>query len=198
MDDFLQTAESSIITDSTDQLLHTLKYLGFELNFEKSQLQPTQTINYIGYTITSTECMVAGAQIKHVFNLKRSIKRALDTKAITYHNLAQICGQCIFVAWAVSLTRIFLRHWYRLLGSRVKWSDLVELNAEIIKEFKWWLDSYPLEWKQNMYRIYTSIDSDGRKSSRLGPRYTKIRLHRATGTWECPAYPQTREKWWLY
>lgn len=51
VDDFLLASSISSATDHAEQLIQTLTELGFTINFEKSQLFPSQ---YIGYSIHST------------------------------------------------------------------------------------------------------------------------------------------------
>lgn len=142
VDDFLLAFDLSQAADHIDQLLHTLSELGFVVNFEKSQLKPTQAIKYIGYVIHSdSEKIVVKAQAARISKLKRHLRKALRLNSITFRYLAQICGQCVSIAWAVTPGKLFLRSSYKLLATRNLWSDRVKLNEEVINELTWWLES---------------------------------------------------------
>jgi len=142
VDDFLLAATPSNIVDSTDQLLHTLSDLGFQINLEKSHLTPTSVIKYLGYVISSGRgTITVKAQASRISNLKRTIKRALVSGRLSARALARICGKCVSVAWAVTPGKLFLRNAYRLLSTRKSWSEIQILTREVIQEFSWWLDS---------------------------------------------------------
>jgi len=142
VDDFLLAAEASTITDKIDLLLHTLSDLGFEVNFEKSVLEPSETIKYLGYHICSKyQKVVVRAEGARVLKLKQAIRRALKAGTVTARALARICGQCISVAWAVTPGKLFLRNAYRLLATRSSWKDLLDITDSVAEEFTWWLES---------------------------------------------------------
>ena len=142
VDDFLLAVEQSCATDHVDQFLNTLAELGFTVNFDKSKLVPANRISYIGYTISSDDRHVTiKAQATRVSKLKRSIRKALQQKIISFRSLAKICGQCVSVAWVVQPGKLFLRHAYRLLGKRDDWASQVCLSEEVIGELEWWLSS---------------------------------------------------------
>ena len=114
VDDFLLAFDFACATDHIDQFIHTLTDLGFVINFEKSQLVPSQTVKYIGYTLCSDQDSVRiKAQATRIAKLKRSLRKAIQQQRITFRTLAQICGQCVSVAWVVTPGKLFLRHAYR-------------------------------------------------------------------------------------
>ena len=49
MDDGPLTANSSTITDHKDMVIHTLEDLWFSINYSKSHLEESHTIEWIGY-----------------------------------------------------------------------------------------------------------------------------------------------------
>lgn len=55
VDDFLLGAPDKYIVDAKDQLIQTLIDLGFLINFEKSHLNPSMRIDYIGYSISNAQ-----------------------------------------------------------------------------------------------------------------------------------------------
>lgn len=142
VDDFLLSEHANYITDRIDLLLNTLADLGFQVNFEKSVLVPSQTINYLGYTISSTNNkLTVKAQGARVSKLKQAIRKALRSRIVSARALARICGQCVSVAWAVTPGKLFLRNAYRLLSTRSSWEDRLFINEPVREEFTWWLES---------------------------------------------------------
>ena len=89
------------------------------------------------------------AQTAHISKLKRSIGKALQQKSITFRCLAQICGQCVSVAWVVQPGKLFLRSAYRLLGTRDCWTSKVCLSNEVVRELEWWLHSDD-QWNERL------------------------------------------------
>ena len=53
VDDFILMSTYESVTDHTDLLTDTLQDLGVCINFEKSVLTPSQTVEYIGYSVIS-------------------------------------------------------------------------------------------------------------------------------------------------
>lgn len=140
VDDFLLGASDKHIVDARDQLLHTLEDLGFLINFEKSQLNPSTKIDYIGYTIfNAQDKLIVKVQSSRISKLKRAIRRALTGRSIKARTLAKIAGQCVSTAWAVTPGKLLLRNIYRLLSTRDSWESDLTINKEAITELKWWL-----------------------------------------------------------
>lgn len=140
VDDFLLGASDKYIVDAKDQLLHTLEDLGFLINFEKSQLNPSTKINYIGYTISNAQNkLIVKVQSCRISKLKRAIRRALKERYIKARSLAKIAGQCVSTAWAVTPGKLLLRNIYRLLSKRDSWDSNLAIGAEVVNELTWWL-----------------------------------------------------------
>ena len=141
VDDFLVCAALANITDHTDQLVHTLTDLGIKINFEKSVLTPSQSIEYLGYTInTSGRHPVIKAEKKKIVRLKKQIKTLLKKGKASARVIAKTTGLCISVAWVVTPGKLFLRHLFRLLASRSHWNDVLYLNSLCRNELNWWLE----------------------------------------------------------
>ncbi|WAR11495.1 hypothetical protein MAR_025675 [Mya arenaria] len=107
------------------------------MNFEKSNLVPTQRIAYIGYTIcTADSKIIVKVQLIRVARLKRSIRRVLSQGLAAARQLAKVLGQCVSVAWAVTPGKLFLRN-----SARKSWSDSLIITPEVAEELQWWLNS---------------------------------------------------------
>jgi hypothetical protein len=153
VDDFLICAEVSKITDSTDQTLHTLEDLGFKINLDKSVLKPTQTIDYLGYTISTVgPYPVIKAQKQRILRIKKQIRSVLKAGRASARVLAKTAGLCVSVAWAVTPGKLFLRQLYHLLASRQSWNDVLCLNEACREELQWWLDAID-DWNYKEIQI---------------------------------------------
>lgn len=146
VDDFFICAKVKYITDYTDLVLNTLEDLGLHVNYEKSSLQPSQQLDYLGYSIdTSGQYPVVRAQKNRVIRIKRQIRSVLKQGKASARVIAKVAGLCVSVAWAVSPGKLFLRHLYGLLTTKSSWSDLLYLNSNCIQELEWWLNAID-EW----------------------------------------------------
>ena len=140
VDDFLICASVSLATDHTDLVVNTLEDLGFKINFEKSCLKPNNHIDYLGFEIdTSKEWPIIKAKKERIVRIKRQIRSVLRKNKVKAKVLAKTAGLCISVAWAVTPGKLFLRHLYRLLGTKDSWNDELWLNDHCVAELNWWL-----------------------------------------------------------
>ena len=115
----LSLRQKSTIRDHTDTVIHTLEDLGLHVNFEKSVLEPTQRITYLGYTVTTEgEYPSISATRERVCTIKRLIKNLLNKKSCSARMLARCAGLCVSTAWVVSPGKLYLRHIYHLLALR--------------------------------------------------------------------------------
>jgi len=94
----------SQITDSADQLLHTLSDLGFTIYFEKACL-----IHYVMcyiwdiiYISSKQDYVFVNVLKVRVVKLKGSFKKALSVNPV-----AHMCGQCLSVPSAVTPGKLF-------------------------------------------------------------------------------------------
>ena len=140
VDDFLICAKETFIRDSTDTVIHTLEDLGLHVNLEKSILEPSQTIQYLGYKIdTQGDFPVISATKERVYTIKRLLKQLLIKRSCSARLLARCAGLCVSTAWVVSPGKLFLRNIYNLLGKRNNWYDSLQITEPAILELKWWL-----------------------------------------------------------
>ena len=127
-------------------MLDTLQDLGLCVNSEKSSTDPSQQIDYLGYSIdTRGQFPVIKAQKNRVIRIKRQIRSVLKQGQASARVIAKVAGLCVSVAWAVSPGKLFLRHLYRLLATKTSWSDTLLLNDSCVQELHWWLNAVD-EW----------------------------------------------------
>ena len=141
VDDGLLIAKPDVIEEQKSFLLKVCKDLGLNVNYEKSQLTPTTTIQFIGYIISSVhESGFPWISIptSRINKLRHDIKRALTSGYVNARFLARICGQCISFAKAVLPAKLLLRNLYALLATKTAWSDKLCLSNAARSDLDWW------------------------------------------------------------
>ena len=114
------------------------------MNFEKSQLLPSASLDYIGYTIrvgNSDGYPFISAQHRRIASLRKDISRALKRATISARTLARIAGQCVSVAWCVEPAKLLLRGVYRLLSTRQSGSSQLALSQHCREDLAWWVEA---------------------------------------------------------
>ena len=121
VDDFFQMARPSEVTDHADFLQHTLQDLGWSVNREKSQSDPSTCASFIEFDFHSTG--TDGPWISVLLGKIKKLKRLL-TKVLSLRNrgiqikvqmLAKVAGQCIAMMRAVIPAKLLLRNVYRTI-----------------------------------------------------------------------------------
>jgi len=148
VDDCLVIAPLSCITDHKDFVIQTFEDLGFVINYEKSVLDPSTKIEFIGHLISSEgqdgEPWIFATSAK-LRKLRKDIGRALDKGRIQARFLAKITGQAIYVSKAILPGKLKLRSLYALLRTKTSWSDILFIDECAKEDLHWWLSAIR-EW----------------------------------------------------
>ena len=130
------------IYEHRDLFIELLQSLGWTINFEKSDLVPSLSKTFIGYVIDNsgsrTVIKVTSDRIRKV---RKDINRVLKKQSVTARGLARIAGQCVSMSKCVLPAKLLLRNMYRLLKSRLCWSDVLLLDTCTNNDLKWWYES---------------------------------------------------------
>jgi len=129
--------------DATQTALDTLKMFGWQINTEKSHLQPTQELDYLGFTINTTATPTLAMQKEKLTTLKKEIRRLLVSglqhqQGLTARRLARLLGTLISNAPAVEPAALMTRHLFSCLRQKTGWDSLIHLDADAIEELQWW------------------------------------------------------------
>lgn len=140
VDDFLSMSQPSYTSDQKDFILNTFQDLGWQINWEKSSLQPGFEKVFVGYIIStnSTKGPWIRVTAQKIRKLRRSIKRCISLVSITARSLARITGQCISMTKAILPGKLLLRNAYRVLKTRQDWDSTVTLDPPAIADLQWW------------------------------------------------------------
>ena len=114
LDDFLIHANScGKCKKDVELVVKLLSYFGFKIYFAKSCLIPSQTIDFLGYTLDAKNCCFVLTQEKLV--KCRLIVKALSLlRSIKVKLLQRIIGFLNFACQLVPLFRSYIRPWYKL------------------------------------------------------------------------------------
>ena len=124
--------------------LNCLQSLGWNVNWDKSSLNPSTTKEYIGYQITTdTEEGVPIISVTHqrVRKLIRDIGRILKLPTVSARVLARIAGQCILMSRVILPAKLLLRNIYRLLRTKSSWKTQLVIDQPAQADLIYWKDS---------------------------------------------------------
>ena len=110
----------------------------FVVNVEKSDFEPQQVGEWLGIIVNTTN-MTFRVPERRILKLKRSISVILERKFSSAKQISKIAGQLSSMHLAVGpLVRLFTRHMYRAIATRVTWFGPVMLDYDTISELVFW------------------------------------------------------------
>ena len=153
--------------DSTHTLIRTLGKAGFLVNFEKSQLIPSQRIEVLGFVVDSRSESICLTEKKQR-SLVKLFSEALTLKVVSIRKFAKYIGCCVscFVCFPFGK-----RHYRDLEHSKLralrlnkfKWNKNMRLSHSDKKTLKWWLHTFqqnkPFCYKLKMVTRVLESDS---------------------------------------
>ena len=135
-------------SDCKNNVIHTvqlLRSLGFTIHFDKSQLDPVQKIEFLGFVIDSQNMTLKLSEEKSS-KIKDKIGKILLSKEPTIRDLASVIGSIVAAFPAVPYGKLHYRAIEALKTEQLtracgKFDTKISLNVEVTKELNWWLDS---------------------------------------------------------
>ena len=170
LDDFLiigRTKEEVI--QARDSTLFFLMQLGFTINLEKSVLNPTQEIEFLGMMINSLS-MGVWLLVEKVKKLLEICREYLSQGKLTLRELASLIGKLYSTQPAIAMAPLQVRVLQQKLiiaqQNQMNYGQVIQFNLESKKELKWWVSNLTL-LKGNPVRpgnpdmiIYSDASSD--------------------------------------
>ena len=127
-----------------------LESAGFTINEEKSCLYPSQTGEWLGFTIDAAAFTLSVPSRK----LEKFFAAASDEilrERTTSRNVSKIAGQLISMGPGIGpLSRLFTRKMYQFVFDNPSWDQEVRADRGAREEIRFWLDNLD---KVNGYRI---------------------------------------------
>ena len=170
LDDFLiigRTKEEVI--QARDSTLFFLMQLGFTINLEKSVLNPTQEIEFLGMMINSLS-MGVWLLVEKVKKLLEICREYLSQGKLTLRELASLIGKLYSTQPAIAMAPLQVRVLQQKLiiaqQNQMNYGQVIQFNLESKKELKWWVSNLTLlkgnpVWPGNPDMIiYSDASSD--------------------------------------
>ena len=102
--------------NSVNFVVDLFKYFGIKINFAKSLLIPSQTIDFLGYSLDAQKCRFRLTQEK-LFKCRLITKCLSRLRSIGVKLLQHILGFLNFALQLFPLGRSFIRPWYKLASN---------------------------------------------------------------------------------
>ncbi|KAK7109102.1 hypothetical protein V1264_013207 [Littorina saxatilis] len=146
LDDSLLVADTE--SECIENVLATvqlLRSLGFVVHHEKSVLEPTQKIQYLGVLIDSIAMTVSLTKVRSD-NLIECCKRALKVQLITIRDLAKVIGKLVASFPAVRYGPLFYRKLESVKKAALKkekgnYDSCTVLSVTAKDELSWWIEN---------------------------------------------------------
>ena len=144
-DTYLQADCRSKCLDNIQATISLLRSLGFTIHADKSILEPTQQIEFLGFIIDSSQMTIKLSE-KKTNVLKNKIKSFLAHQKRTIRELASVIGYLISCFPAEPLGKLHYRSLEQFKTSQLRLSKgkfdakLSPIPLEGYLELKWWLE----------------------------------------------------------
>ncbi len=122
--------------------LHLLENLGFVVNLPKSHLNPTQTLEFLGFLVNTQDMTLVLPQGK-VTAIKHLCTQIMSQKEVTVRDIVRLIGKLTASIQAIFPAPLHYRQLQSLknkaLQSKGTYDTLVSLNQACREELQWWL-----------------------------------------------------------
>ena len=161
--------------------IKVLQFLGWIINFEKSNLTPSQDFQFIGMQFNTRRFTMAPLS-KMRLKVQSVHQRWMANPNITARDLHRLLGMLVFMASLVRRGRLRLRpvQWWAATAwcqGTGNWSDQIQVPQWVLSEVAWWsspavLQGLPLVTKETEVTLFTDASSSG-WGAQLGSRSTQ-------------------------
>ncbi|KAG1283530.1 hypothetical protein G6F66_010889 [Rhizopus arrhizus] len=126
----------------TQLILQCLTSLGWLINLKKSQTQPTQTLEHLGFELDS-QTMTARLPGKKLRDLRKSIQQLIKQSTSTPRTIQSVIMRIQVATFAIFPARFYTQHLLQLKNHLMKshpdWDRPHLLSKDSIQELQWWL-----------------------------------------------------------
>ena len=150
--------------------IRVLQFLGWIINFEKSDLTPSQDFQFIGMQFNTRRFTVAPLP-KMRLKVQLVHQHWIANPNITARDLHRLLGMLVFMASLVGRGRLRLRpvQWWAATARCERtgsWSDRIQVPQWVLSEVAWWsspavLQGLPLVTKEMEVTLFTDASSSG-------------------------------------
>ena len=158
---------------SRDTVIFLLQHLGFVINLQKSKLEPSTKLEFLGVEISSVDMTMYLPEVK-MTDIIDLCKKLLSEKNTTLRELTSLIGKLIWTHQAVLSAPLHCRslQMYQItkLRANLCYEDKISLNAAPLEELKWWCRNRNLNKGRpiKIQNVEIIIHSDATKSGGWG------------------------------
>ncbi|KAA6386676.1 MAG: putative Pro-Pol polyprotein [Streblomastix strix] len=133
------------LKNMTQRVIDTLKYFGFTMNTEKSEIEPKQTVIFLAWGWKLSNATVKTKPKKRLFllhdlyNMRRWIKTGTE---ITIKQTAKLIGKLNYLRlqfYEASLFLITMEHQKAQTAKPRGWNTMMIMNKTAIPDINWWI-----------------------------------------------------------
>lgn len=147
-----------------------LKFLGFILNLEKCQLQPSRKFKYLGFLYDSVKLTISLTEKKkeYILNL---CKKYIEKTRSNIRKWAKFVGILVAASPAIKYSTLYIKSLERckyigLLHSHADYDAHLTLTQEAHEDIRWWINNVPiatnsLKFEKYVLEIFTDASMSG-------------------------------------
>ena len=169
-DSFIVADSSEVCKESVDRLADMLGSLGFVLHQQKSVMEPTKELTFLGFNLNSEELKVFLTEDKEE-KLIRAAESALENRTHSIREIAGLIGLMIAFAQAFRYAEAYIKHLemdkvQALRRARGNFDDKMLLSDDSIREIHWWLSNVrqsgrPIRMGPPQLMLFTDASNEG-------------------------------------
>ena len=151
LDDLLMMdGDSERLKEHGSFIIQVFMYLGFLINTKKSILEPTQSIEFLGFLISSISMKVT-VPTKKQGKILEKCSNLLNHPTCTRRELASVIGSIAATTLAIKLGPLHYRGLQRLLcrSDKKSWDHTVHLDHQSIVDLRWWTEPANIQAQSN-------------------------------------------------
>lgn len=143
LDDFLIFGSTiSECLHNTKQAISLLEFLGFLINWEKSELEPTRSCKFLGMIINSTEITLELPTEKRI-RIHEMLDSILSKSKLSLHDLEKciriLVAACLAVAYSwLNYKELEILKQDALILHNFNPNSQIVLTKEAIRDLEWW------------------------------------------------------------
>ena len=170
IDDILVMAETeSLLKDHVTAVVYLLENLGFVVNHPKSELDPSQEIKFLGFTVNSKtmELNLPGEKIKKI---RAEASKVLQSDTVSALALSLLIGKMNAATQAIPMAPLYYRNLQTCLREALQedqsYSSTTVLRKEAREELEWWSNHFT-QWNGRSLIAHNSsltIETDASKN----------------------------------
>ena len=161
----------TLLTDHITAAIYLLENLGFVINHSKSELTPTQEIEFLGFTVNSTKLEL------------RLPGKALQSHSVSALTLSRLIRKMNAAPQAIPMAPLYYRNLQTCLREALReeqsCSSVTSLTEEAREELEWWRDHFT-QWNGRSLIVHNSSLTIKTDASKKGWGQCARSLHRGT------------------